>query len=131
MLLYGSNRLTVREGLQALFRRRLLVLSVFVLTVVPIAVATFTTPKTYFARAKILMLRNDNPGSVRPYAPRLSQDEEVKSELEIATSRPVLEEVLRMQLTEDNVFEDYQTYARGNTDELVGSGVKSGIQSDQ
>jgi succinoglycan biosynthesis transport protein ExoP len=98
MLLYGSNRLTSREVLQAIFRRRWLVTLVFVLTIIPVVVATFTAPKVYEGTAKVLVHRNDRPGAVQPHSPRLTQEEEIKSELEIAASRPVLENILRAEL---------------------------------
>ena len=93
MLLYGSNQLTMRDALQAIFRRRWLVLSVFVVTLLPIAYVTLTAPKVYQASSKVLLRRDDRPGALHPYSPRLTQEEEIKSEVEVAASRPVIARV--------------------------------------
>jgi uncharacterized protein involved in exopolysaccharide biosynthesis len=95
MLLLNSNILSLRDGLQALFRRRTLILFIFILTVVPVGIATITAPKTYRATAKVLVRREDRLGALNPYYSRLNQEEDIRSELEIASSRPVLENVLR------------------------------------
>lgn len=95
MLMYNSNLLSVREGLQAIFKNRTLVLLIFALTVVPVGIATFTADKVYRSTAKVLVRREDRPAALSPYYSRLNQEEDIRSELEIATSRPVLENVLR------------------------------------
>ncbi|MCG3121606.1 MAG: hypothetical protein ALAOOOJD_04790 [bacterium] len=100
MLLHSSNFLSLRDGLQALFRRRNLILLIFALTVIPIGLATFTAENVYRATAKVLVRREDRPGALNPYFTRLNQEEDIRSELEIATSRPVLEKVLRRSSAE-------------------------------
>lgn len=95
MLVNNSNLLSLRDGLQAIFKNRGLVLLLFVLTVVPVGIATFTAEKAYRTTAKVLVRREDRPAALSPYYSRLNQEEDIRSELEIATSRPVLENVLR------------------------------------
>ncbi|MEK7728261.1 MAG: GumC family protein [candidate division KSB1 bacterium] len=94
MLVYNSNLLSLRDGLQAIFRNRTLVLLVFALTVVPVGIATFTAKNIYRTKAKVLVRRESRPAALNPYFSRLDQEEDIRSELEIATSRPVLENVL-------------------------------------
>lgn len=94
MLVYNSNMLSLREGLQAIFRNRILVLSIFALTVIPVAIATFTADNVYRTKAKVLVRRESRPAALNHYYSRLDQEEDIRSELEIATSRPVLENVL-------------------------------------
>ncbi len=94
MLVYNSNMLSLREGLQAIFRNRILVLTIFALTVIPVAIATFTAANVYRTKAKVLVRRESRPAALNPYFSRLDQEEDIRSELEIATSRPVLENVL-------------------------------------
>jgi GumC protein len=106
MLLTNSNMLSLRDGLQALFRRRKLVLLIFVLTVVPVGVATFTAPKIYRATAKVLVRREDRLGALNPYYSRLNQEEDIRSELEIASSGPVLENVLRASLSQGQYLDN-------------------------
>jgi uncharacterized protein involved in exopolysaccharide biosynthesis len=100
MLLHNSNLLSLRDSLQAIFRRRRLILIIFAMTVIPIGLATFTAENVYRATAKVLVRREDRPGALNPYFTRLNQEEDIRSELEIATSRPVLEKVLRRSLAE-------------------------------
>lgn len=100
MLVHGSNLLSLRDGLQALFRRRNLILLIFAMTVIPIGLATFTAENVYRAATKVLVRREDRPGALNPYFTRLNQEEDIRSELEIATSRPVLEKVWRRSLAE-------------------------------
>lgn len=95
MLVNNSNLLSMRDGLQAIFKNRGLVLLLFGLTVIPVAIATFTAEKVYRTTAKVLVRREDRPAALTPYYSRLNQEEDIRSELEIATSRPVLENVLR------------------------------------
>ncbi len=95
MLVNNSNLLSLRDGLQAIFKNRGLVLLLFGLTVVPVGIATFTAEKVYRTTAKVLVRREDRPAALNPYYSRLNQEEDIRSELEIATSRPVLENVLR------------------------------------
>jgi uncharacterized protein involved in exopolysaccharide biosynthesis/Mrp family chromosome partitioning ATPase len=94
MLIHDSNLLSLRDGLQAIFRRRKLVLLVFAMTMIPVTVATFVATKVYRATAKVLVRREDRPGTLNSHYSRLDQDEDIRSELEIATSRPVLEATL-------------------------------------
>ncbi len=117
MLQYNSQMLSLREAVQALFRRRNTILLVFVLVFTPVAVATFTAPSVYRATAKVLLRREDKPGALNPYFSRSTQEEEMNSELQIAASRPVLEEVLRAGL-------QHNEYASGVLFELLG------LQSD-
>lgn len=95
MLLHRSKMLSLREGLQAIFRHRVLVLLIFAATVVPVGIATFVAEKVYRTTAKVLVRREDRPGALNPYYSRLNQEEDIRSELQIASSRPVLENVLR------------------------------------
>ncbi len=95
MLVNNSRMLSMRDGLQAIFKNRGLVLLVFALTVIPVGIATFTAKKVYHTTAKVLVRREDRPAALNQYYSRLNQEEDIRSELEIATSRPVLENVLR------------------------------------
>lgn len=95
MLVNNSNLLSLRDGLQAIFKNRGLVILLFALTVIPVGIATFTAEKVYRTTAKVLVRREDRPAALNPYYSRLNQEEDIRSELEIATSRPVLENVLR------------------------------------
>jgi uncharacterized protein involved in exopolysaccharide biosynthesis len=106
MLLHSSNLLSARDGLQALFRRRKLILLVFMMTVIPVGVVTFTASKVYRATTKVLVRREDRPGALNPYFSRLNQEEDIRSELEIAVSRPVLGALLRLSLEQGQMLDD-------------------------
>lgn len=102
MLVHDSNLISLRDALRAIFRRQKLVLLIFALTVIPVGIATFAAKKVYRATAKVLVRREDRPGALNPYFSRLNQEEDIRSELEIATSRPVLENVWQASLTQMN-----------------------------
>jgi uncharacterized protein involved in exopolysaccharide biosynthesis len=105
MLVHSSNLLSIRDGLQAIFRRRNLVLAIFAMTVVPVVIVTFTASEIYRATAKVLVRREDRPGALSPYYSRLDQEEDIRSELEIAVSRPVLGALLRLSLEQGQMLD--------------------------
>src|SRR2546429_9467406 len=51
----GANAISLRDGAGALFRRRALVLSIFLIVVVGTAIVTFLLPNKYESRTKILV----------------------------------------------------------------------------
>lgn len=105
MLNDNMNFLAIRDLWAALLRRWKLVLAIFTITVVVFGVKTFTAPKLYRATAKVLLRREDRLGELSPTYTRLTQEEEIKSELEIASSRPVLAKVLDDMLRQRNYAE--------------------------
>jgi uncharacterized protein involved in exopolysaccharide biosynthesis len=126
MLVHSSNLLSLRDGLQAIFRRRKLVALIFILTVVPVAVATFTAEKIYRATAKVLVRREDRPGALNPYFTRLDQEEDIRSELEIATSNPVLERLLRAALVQNQLIDDIAPELYPRLENSAGDGTEVG-----
>lgn len=95
MLVYQKNILTGRDFVRALCRRWKLVAAIFIVTAGAAGWSAFTTPATYRATAKVLLRRDERPTALNQFYSRLTQEEEIKSELEIANSRPVLMSVLR------------------------------------
>lgn len=95
MLVYQKNILTGRDFVRALCRRWKLVTAIFIVTAAAASWSAFTTPATYRATAKVLLRRDERPTALNQFYSRLTQEEEIKSELEIANSRPVLMSVLR------------------------------------
>src|SRR3989442_4324566 len=51
----GANAISLRDGAGALFRRRALVLCIFLIVVVGTAIVTFLLPSKYESRTKILV----------------------------------------------------------------------------
>jgi uncharacterized protein involved in exopolysaccharide biosynthesis len=102
MLVYNKSILTGRDFMRALCRRWKLVTTIFVVTVAAASWTALTTPASYRATAKVLLRRDERPTSLTQFYSRLTQEEEIKSELEIASSRPVLLSVLRMMLAADS-----------------------------
>ena len=98
MLVYNTNILTGRDFLRAICRRWKLVTTIFVVTAAAASWSALTTPVSYRATAKVLLRREERPTALTQFYSRLTQEEEIKSELEIATSRPVLTSVLRVLL---------------------------------
>ncbi len=96
--------LRLKAGVEVIARHRGLVLTLFLLTVIPVAVATFTAAPQFRATAKVLVRREEKPGALNPYFSRLNQEEDIRSELEIATCRPVLENVLCEALASQRPF---------------------------
>ncbi len=100
----STAMLRLKAGVEVIARHRGLVLTLFLLTVIPVAVATFTAAQQFRATAKVLVRREEKPGALNPYFSRLNQEEDIRSELEIATCRPVLENVLREALASQRPF---------------------------
>lgn len=104
MLEESTALLRLKAGVEVIARHRGLVITLFLLTVIPVAVATFTAAQQFRATAKVLVRREEKPGALNPYFSRLNQEEDIRSELEIATCRPVLENVLREALVSRRPF---------------------------
>lgn len=104
MLEESTAMLRLQAGVEVIARHRGLVITLFLLTVIPVAVATFTAAQQFRATAKVLVRREEKPGALNPYFSRLNQEEDIRSELEIATCRPVLENVLREALASQRPF---------------------------
>jgi len=51
----GANAISLRDGAGALFRRRALVLSIFLIVIAGTAIVTFLLPNKYESRTKILV----------------------------------------------------------------------------
>ncbi len=102
MLVYNKSILTGRDFMRALCRRWKLVTMILVVTVAAASYSALTTPLSYRATAKVLLRRDERPTSLTQFYSRLTQEEEIKSELEIANSRPVLLSVLHMMLAADS-----------------------------
>lgn len=100
----STAMLRLKAGVEVIARHRGLVITLFLLTVIPVAVATFTAAQQFRATAKVLVRREEKPGALNPYFSRLNQEEDIRSELEIATCRPVLENVLRQALASRRPF---------------------------
>jgi uncharacterized protein involved in exopolysaccharide biosynthesis len=100
---FGGNSISLRDGASALFRRRGLVLFVFLAVVISTAVVTFLLPNKYESRMKILVKNQRVDVAITPEATSgapAGVDAEVSenvinSEIELLTSRDLLTQVAK------------------------------------
>jgi uncharacterized protein involved in exopolysaccharide biosynthesis len=99
----GSNTISLRDGASALFRRRGLVLFIFLAVVLGTAVVTWLLPNKYESRMKILVKNQRVDVAITPEATAgapAGVDTEVSenvinSEIELLTSRDLLTQVAK------------------------------------
>jgi uncharacterized protein involved in exopolysaccharide biosynthesis len=100
---FGGNTISVRDGASALFRRRGMVLFIFLAVVLGTAVVTYLLPNKYESRMKILVKNQRVDVAITPEATAgapAGVDTEVSenvinSEIELLTSRDLLTQVAR------------------------------------
>lgn len=87
-----QRQTTFREFLAVVFRRRWIILSIFLITTATVAVIVFTTPLTYISSGRVLLKRGEQT-SVLQSDRRVFNDweQDLGSEVELARSEPVLE----------------------------------------
>ena len=100
----GANAISLRDGAGALFRRRALVLSIFLIVIAGTAIVTFLLPNKYESRTKILVKNQRADVVITPEqtggGPPASVESEVSenqinSEIELLTSKDLLMQVVK------------------------------------
>jgi len=95
-----ARQATMREFLAVLFRRRWLIMGLFVVVTVTVLTLAFTTPVTYSSSGRVLLLRGERQSALNPNRQVLSDwEEDLASEVATAHSSPVIERTRRL-LTE-------------------------------
>lgn len=86
-----QRQTTFREFLAVVFRRRWIIVSIFLITTATVAVIVFTTPLTYISSGRVLLKRGEQT-SVLQSDRRVFSDweQDLGSEVELARSEPVL-----------------------------------------
>src|SRR5258706_15555592 len=97
---FGGNSISLRDGASALFRRRGMVLFIFVAVVGGTAALTWILPNKYETRMKILVKNQRVDVAITPEATSTAiaadgqvSESQIKSEIEVPTSRDVLPQV--------------------------------------
>jgi len=100
----GGNSISMRDGAGALFRRKALVLFIFVAVVLGTGVVTFLLPNKYDSRMKILVKNQRVDVAITPEqtsgapAPAVENDvseNQINSEIELLTSKDLLTQVVK------------------------------------
>ena len=100
----GANAISLRDGAGALFRRRALVLFIFLIVVVGTAIVTFLLPNRYESRTKILVknqrvdvaITAEQTGGAPPATVESEVSEnQINSEIELLTSKDLLTQVVK------------------------------------
>lgn len=94
----GQGRtVSVRDVLFVVFKHKVKILALFLGTTLTVAIGTMRLPPIYRASTTVLFKRGarEKDLSIAPVLLRLSQAEEINTEIEIARSRPVMEQVVR------------------------------------
>src|SRR6266403_319402 len=100
---FGGNSISLRDGGSALFRRRGMVLFIFVAVVVGTAALTWLIPNKYESRMKILVKNQRVDVAITPEATGGApvgvetevSENEINSEIELLTSRDLLAQVVK------------------------------------
>ncbi|MDX6382826.1 MAG: hypothetical protein QOK48_399 [Blastocatellia bacterium] len=100
---FGGNSISLRDGASALFRRRAMVIFIFLAVVLGTAVVTYLLPNKYESRMKILVKNQRVDVAITPEATSgapAGVDAEVSenvinSEIELLTSRDLLTQVAK------------------------------------
>src|SRR5882762_3310523 len=99
---FGGNSISLRDGASALFRRRGMVLFIFVAVVVGTAALTWILPNKYESRMKILVKNQRVDVAITPEATSAAaavdgevSESEINSEIELLTSRDLLTQVAK------------------------------------
>src|SRR5947207_4835439 len=100
----GANAISLRDGAGALFRRRALVLAIFLIVVVGTAIVTFLLPNKYESRTKILVKNQrvdvaitaeQTGGAPPPTVENEVSENQINSEIELLTSKDLLMQVVK------------------------------------
>src|SRR6266404_5962574 len=100
---FGKNAINLREGASALFRRRSLVLFIFLAVVIGAVIVTVLLPNRYESRMKILVKNQRVDIAITPEAttgtntPTVENDvseNQINSEIELLTSKDLLTQVV-------------------------------------
>lgn len=100
----GGNQISLRDGAGALFRRKMLVLMIFLTVIAGTAVVTFLLPNRYESRMKILVKNQRVDVAITPEAttglnaPTVENEvseNQINSEIELLTSKDLLTQVVK------------------------------------
>lgn len=90
--LQGSSRqATAREFLAVLFRRKWIVIGLFVATTITILITALSTPTVYISAGSVLVKRGEKESLMSPYRRVIGDwEQDLGSEMEIVRSQPVV-----------------------------------------
>jgi polysaccharide chain length determinant protein (PEP-CTERM system associated) len=98
---FGGNKISLRDGAGAIFRRKALVLLTFLTVVIGTAIVTYLLPNKYDSRMKILVKNQRVDVAITPEAtagaPSIESEvseSQINSEIELLTSRDLLTQVV-------------------------------------
>src|ERR1051326_1231010 len=113
---YGKNPISLRDGASAVFRRRGLVLFIFMAVIAGTILVTLLLPNRYDSRMKILVKNQRVDVAITPEAtsglnsPTVDNDvseNQINSEIELLTSKDILTQVVNetgLAKTETDLF---------------------------
>ena len=88
----SSQRATAREFFAVVFRRRWIIIGLFLVTLVTVMVVAFSTPTEYISSGQVLVRRGEQQSMMSPYRQIPNEWEiELGNEIQTAQSWPVLQ----------------------------------------
>lgn len=102
----GVRQVTARDMVAMIFRRKWVILSIFLVTLAMGISASLKTTSEFQATAKVLIRRAEGSSFQTVRSPYLGLEEEMNTEIEILRSRPVLDRALAQVETELEEFSD-------------------------
>ena len=86
-----ARQATAREFLAVVFRRKWIILGLFLVTTATVLTVAFTTPTTYISSGRILVKRGERQSALRPDRQVFSDwEQDLGSEMQIMKSQPVV-----------------------------------------
>src|SRR5213080_248420 len=86
-----ARQATAREFLAVLFRRKWIIIGLFLVTTLTVITVAVTTPKFFLSSGRILVKRGERQSSLRPERQIFSEwEQELGSEMQILKSVPVV-----------------------------------------
>lgn len=125
---YGRSQISAREILSVIFRRKVPILLCAVIVAAAALAAASRTTSVYEATAKVLLRRMGATALATTWTPFYGLEEEMNTEVEIVTTRAVLERALRI-LQDQEVYVHEKVgdsiYTRQPTVGDVGAGLSA------
>ncbi|HEY2955031.1 MAG TPA: hypothetical protein VGK89_07270 [Candidatus Eisenbacteria bacterium] len=87
-----ARQATLREFLAIAFRRKRIIIGLFLATTITVALITLLSPVSYISFGRVLLKRGEQASALEPHRQIYSDwEQDLGSEIEVARSQPVLE----------------------------------------
>ncbi len=93
----GAHKATMREFVAVIFRRRWLIVGLFVVVTATVVALSFTTPVTYSSSGRVLVYRGERTNALSPNRQLFNEwESDLASEQATARSEPVIDRTVQL-----------------------------------